>query len=552
MLFVWSTKLAVDIATKANTSVSLSTAFALLACVIVLQIVLGIASRWVKATLGVKSLNKMHSSFFNLLLNSDWRKLRSFHTGDLTNRLQRDASEVTNFLTESLPTLVTTLIKFTAAFAFLYVMDSTLELLIVVILPVFILLGRLYVNKMRAITHNVRTTESGIQSLMQESLQHTPVIKTLQQVPYVVDKLLKLQKRLRGEIIQKTKYSTFTSTLLNVGFASGYFLTFAWGTYSLSQGNITYGTLIAFVQLVSQIQDPVRTLTRFIPIFISVGTSCDRLREIASLPTEPQPINDLLNDKVGIRIKNLSFAYDENSRKIFNDYSLTLNPGSRIAIMGETGTGKTTLVNLLCGMYDPNEGAVLLNDVDIRQFNRQEYYQLFCAVFQEYSIMDATVEENVTLSCGNVDEAKLSRCLEHAGLTEKIAAMPRGIHTHLGREVHLDGIMLSGGLTQRLLLARALYKDAPILVLDEPTSALDPLAEHDIYTKYNKMTKGKTSLFISHRLASTRFCDRIILLGQGQILEEGTHEELLALNEQYAELFQIQSRYYQEGGQDHE
>ena len=507
LLFVWSTKLAVDIATKANTSVSLSTAFALLACVIVLQIVLGIASRWVKATLGVKSLNKMHSSFFNLLLNSDWRKLRSFHTGDLTNRLQRDASEVTNFLTESLPTLVTTLIKFTAAFAFLYVMDSTLALLIVVILPVFILLGRLYVNKMRAITHNVRTTESGIQSLMQESLQHTPVIKTLQQVPYVVDKLLKLQKRLRGEIIQKTKYSTFTSTLLNVGFASGYFLTFAWGTYSLSQGNITYGTLIAFVQLVSQIQDPVRTLTRFIPIFISVGTSCDRLREIASLPTEPQPINDLLNDKVGIRIKNLSFAYDENSRKIFNDYSLTLNPGSRIAIMGETGTGKTTLIRLLLSLISPNSGSIELFDaqrsLEISPASRSH----FAYLPQGNTLLSGTIRDNLLLGNPEATEEEMLTALDTACATF-VHNLPNGIDTSCTEQ----GGGFSEGQAQRICIARTLLRKAPILLLDEATSALDANTERSVIENIVKSRPNHTLIFITHRPEVTNLCDTLVKL----------------------------------------
>ncbi len=507
LLFVWSTKLAVDIATKANTSVTLSTAFMLLAGVILLQIILGIASRWVKATLGVKSLNRMHSSFFHLLLNSDWRKLRGFHTGDLTNRLQRDASEVTNFLTESLPTLVTTLIKFTAAFVFLYVMDSMLALLLVVILPMFILMGRLYVNKMRAITHNVRTSESSIQSLMQESLQHTPVIKTLQQVPYVVEKLLTLQKKLRGEIIQKTKYSTFTSTLLNIGFASGYFLTFAWGTYSLSQGNITYGTLIAFVQLVAQIQDPVRTLTRFIPIFISVGTSCDRLREIASLPAEPQPLNDVLNEGVGIRIQNLNFAYDENSRQIFTDYSLTLSPGSRIAIMGETGTGKTTLIRLLLSLISPNSGTIEL-------FNAQRSLEIspasrshFAYLPQGNTLLSGTIRENLLLGNPEATEEEMLQALETACATF-VSNLPNGIDTSCTE--HGGGF--SEGQAQRICIARTLLRKVPILLLDEATSALDATTERTVIENIIKSRPNHTLIFITHRPEVTNLCDTLVKL----------------------------------------
>ena len=190
---------------------------------------------------------------------------------------------------------------------------------------------------------------------------------------------------------------------------------------------------------------------------------------------------------------------------------------------------------------------MLLNGEDIKDFNRREYYGLFSAVFQEFSILDVTVAENIAQTSTQIDYEKVRDCVEKAGLTKTIAELPDGLDTHVGREVYLDGVLFSGGQTQRLMLARALYKDAPILMLDEPTAALDPIAENDIYLKYNSMTAGKTSVFISHRLASTRFCDRIIFIADGRVAEEGTHESLLAMGGAYAKLFEVQSRYYQEG-----
>ena len=188
-----------------------------------------------------------------------------------------------------------------------------------------------------------------------------------------------------------------------------------------------------------------------------------------------------------------------------------------------------------------------MNGTDIRQFNRQEYYSLFSAVFQEYSLLDVTLQENVAHSSSNIDEELVWDCLAKAGLNDMVRSLPNQLETHIGRDVFADGILLSGGQTQRLMLARALYKRGSILVLEEPTAALDPIAENDIYLRYNSMTTGKTSLFISHRLASTRFCDRIIFLANGTIAEEGTHEQLLLLGGEYAKLFAVQSRYYQEG-----
>ena len=252
-------------------------------------------------------------------------------------------------------------------------------------------------------------------------------------------------------------------------------------------------------------------------------------------------------DGYELKLENVSFRYPGAEKDTIHNLNLTVHPGEKLAIVGLNGAGKTTLVKLLCGLFDPTEGRVLLNGKDIRDFNRREYYGLFSAVFQEFSVLDVTVAENIAQTKDGIDYGKVNDCVEKAGLTKMIAELPQGLDTHVGREVFLDGVLFSGGQTQRLMLARALYKDGPILMLDEPTAALDPIAENDIYMKYNEMTSGKTSMFISHRLASTRFCDRIIFVSDGHITEEGTHESLLALGGEYAKLFEIQSRYYQEG-----
>ena len=253
-----------------------------------------------------------------------------------------------------------------------------------------------------------------------------------------------------------------------------------------------------------------------------------------------------------LTLQNVTFRYPGTEKNILENVNLTIHPGEKLAIVGLNGAGKTTLVKLLCGFYDPTEGRVLLNGQDIREFNRRQYYELFSAVFQHFSIMDTTIAEAVSQTAVGTDMDKVNTCLDKAGLSESVAKFPEGVNTHIGRQVYLDGVMLSGGQTQRLMLARALYKDGPVLVLDEPTAALDPIAENDIYMKYNEMTEGKTSVFISHRLASTRFCDRILFIADGGIAEEGTHEELIALNGAYANLFEVQSRYYREGGDSHE
>ncbi len=247
-----------------------------------------------------------------------------------------------------------------------------------------------------------------------------------------------------------------------------------------------------------------------------------------------------------IRLENVSYHYPNSEKMVLEHIHLTLHKGEKLALVGLNGAGKTTLIRIMAGLLDPTEGRVLLDGNDIRDYNRRDYYKMFSAVFQNYWIMADTIAMNVAQIEDDVDYDRVRDCIEKAGLTKKIASLPDGLHTKLCRDVHDDAVMLSGGETQRLMLARALYKEAPFILLDEPTAALDPIAEADMYMKYNEMTKNCSSVYISHRLASTSFCDRVLLLDGSHIAEEGTHEELIAKGGKYAELFAVQSKYYRE------
>lgn len=249
-----------------------------------------------------------------------------------------------------------------------------------------------------------------------------------------------------------------------------------------------------------------------------------------------------------IKLENVSFRYPNTSANTLANINLTLHRGEKLAVVGLNGAGKTTLIKLICGLLDPSEGRVLLNGKDIKDYNRKDYYMMFAAVFQNFSLLAGSIATNVAQSEDDIDMNKVKDSIYKAGLKKKIESLSKRYDTYLNREVYEDAIMLSGGEMQRLMLARALYKDAPIIVLDEPTAALDPIAESEMYQKYNEMTEGKSAIYISHRLASTRFCDRIILIDKAKISEEGSHEELLKRGGKYAELYAIQSKYYQKGG----
>lgn len=336
-------------------------------------------------------------------------------------------------------------------------------------------------------------------------------------------------------------------TLLRNGGAYAYliWLTLTQGL-SASQFLLYFSAISGFTQWVKGIMEQFSTLHR-------QSLELSTLREFLEWPEpfafeEGKPLPQGLKD-CEIMLDHVSYRYPGAEKDTISNLTFTLHPGEKVAIVGLNGAGKTTLVKLLCGFLDPTQGCVRLNGVDIRTYNRREYYHLFSAVFQEFSVLDTNVAVNVAQRVDGIDRARVAECLEKAGLTQAVEALPKGMDTPVTRNVFEDGVELSGGQMQRLMLARALYRDAPVVVLDEPTAALDPLAEHDIYMKYNSMTQGKSSLFISHRLASTRFCDRIIYMEYGRIAEEGTHQSLLDLGGGYSKLFEVQSRYYQEGGE---
>lgn len=256
---------------------------------------------------------------------------------------------------------------------------------------------------------------------------------------------------------------------------------------------------------------------------------------------------------VDLEFRNVSFTYAEAENPTIKNVNLKIKAGERIALVGLNGAGKTTMVKLICGLLHPTEGEIFINGINAADFARDVYFKLFSVIFQDVHLLPISIAGNITLQQEEqYDKVRLQQCLEQSGLKDKIDRLPNGLNTLMVKNVNEEAVELSGGEVQKLLLARALYKEAPVLILDEPTAALDPIAENELYLQYRDMTKERTSIFISHRFASTRFCDRIVLMEQGSILEEGTHEKLMEQGGRYAELFNVQSQYYQEGGEAHE
>lgn len=258
------------------------------------------------------------------------------------------------------------------------------------------------------------------------------------------------------------------------------------------------------------------------------------------------PVEKRLDNRYEIEFRNVSFRYPGTETYALKDFSLKLRIGEKMAIVGMNGSGKTTMIKLLCRLYDPEEGQILLNGVDIRKFSREEYIRLFSVVFQDFSLLSMPLGQNVAASV-EVDGERAEEALRQAGLYERLQELPRGLDTYLYQNIEDEGVEISGGEAQKIAIARALYKDAPFVLLDEPTASLDPLSEYEIYSGFDTMVKDKTAIYISHRLSSCRFCSDIAVLHEGRLVQRGSHEELLAdPSGKYYELWNAQAQYYRE------
>lgn len=319
----------------------------------------------------------------------------------------------------------------------------------------------------------------------------------------------------------------------------------------LFNGAIGVSGFVFLLGLVFQFSKWMDLIVEQINALITFSTMMNQVREFLDVEDEQGELEygKCVEGDVkvcpSITFQNVSFRYPEGSDWIFRNFNLSIKGGERLALVGINGAGKTTLMLMLMGLLHPTEGDILIDGKSYRDFQPREYYKLFSPLFQDIIMFPESVVDNIT-GGADIDEAKLESILKLSGMDRIIEKLPEGGNTFLVKNSQDRAIDLSGGQNQRLLLARALLKNAKITILDEPTAALDPLAESRIYEEYSDMTKDKTSIFISHRLASTRFCDRIILLEYGKIIEDGSHEELMNIKGRYHEMYEVQSKYYQD------
>ena len=526
LAFVGITKTAIDVATHKNDTFTLTQVIVMMLCVMLFQIVINFSNRWVRALLGVRAQNRMQQVMFHRLLSRNWMNIRHYHSGDVLNRLFKDVGTLVGLLTDDIPGLITTIVQFIGAFCFLCTMDSRLAWVIVGILPLTLIISKLYMKRLRSLTHQVRAEESKVQSAIQEAVQHSLVIKTLDSLDYVVGRLANTQQHLHSKVIEKTKYSSFSATFVNLGFAAGYLVTFAWGVFELQRDAITYGVLLAFIQLVGQIQGPLRSLSSYVPTFINAATACERLMELEQMPADraamkrafasPQSTTEAGEKKTrrisptGLRFSHVTYRYTPTSRIVLRDFSFYFAPGTVTAILGETGVGKTTLVRLLLSLVRPVGGSMdfVLEDGSTMAV-MAEHRNLFAYVPQGNSLLSGTIRDNLLLADPQATEEQMRTVLEVAG-ADFVFALPQGIDTMCTEQ----GGGLSEGQAQRICIARALLRPCPFMLFDESTSALDESTEEGVVQRLVEYCDGRTLIFITHRPAVLRYCTHQVHLAR--------------------------------------
>lgn len=500
---VWAVQHAIDVASGVAKG-SIPWAVALMGCLILCDFALGIASTWVQNILGIKAQNRMQQRLLDRLLRSEWHGKERFHSGDVLNRLEFDVNNVVNFLTQTIPGTLSVLAMFIGAFCYLFSMDAVLALITVAIIPVFIAVSKVYVAQMRKLTKEVRTEDSHVQSALQETIQHRMLIKTLESETPMVDRLEKTQSVLRHKVVKRTAFSVFSNLVLNLGFALGYLVAFLWAALRMSAHTLTFGGMTAFLQLVNRIQSPAKSLTKLVPAFVSVFTAAERLMELEENPLEEQGEPIQLEPPCGIRLTDVTYAYDSRDGAVLRNLSFDFKPGTCTAVLGETGAGKTTLVRLLLALIQPQAGTATIYSAHASRPVSPRTRCNFVYVPQGNTLLSGTIRDNLRLGKLSATDEEMWAALRKS-CADFVADLPDGIDTICGEQ----GGGLSEGQAQRIAIARALLRNRPVMLFDEATSALDPETERQLL-KNILADKGKTVIFITHRPAVTEYCDQTL------------------------------------------
>ncbi len=507
LLTVWAMQRAIDTASHVREG-SIYWAVGLMAVIFLAEFGVGISRVWIRNILGVKAQNRMQQQLVARLLRQQWQGREAMHSGDIINRLEEDVRQVVTFLTETLPSVLSTLAMFIGAFVYLLQMDVLLACVTVAILPTFALLSRIYIAYMRRYSRMVRQTDSEIQSLLTETMQHRMLVKTMEAEGQMLQRLDRAQTTLRQWVRRRTKFSVASNFMLNFGFALGYLVAFLWGALRLSAGTLSFGGMTAFLQLVYRIQGPARDIARLAPAFVSVFTATERLMELEAQPEEEQGEAQHVDAPCGIRFENVTFNYGAPGQQpTMSGASFDFRPASSTAVMGQTGSGKTTLIRLLLALVQPQQGHIFIYNKDGQEDLSPRHRCNFVYVPQGNTLLSGTLRENLQIGNPGATDEQMREALRMA-CADFVDALPHGLDTQFSEQ----GGGLSEGQAQRLSIARALLRPGNIMLLDEATSALDADTERRVLENILGRQQ-RTVIIVTHRQAAVDYCSQVVTIG---------------------------------------
>ena len=501
LAFVWYSKVIIDTATGAQEGSLLYYAI-LLVVLIALQILFRLLDIRMRRMTEVRMANSIRYNVFSHLLYTRWEELSTMHSGDMITRIIKDTDDVINMMVTALPLTIVAATQFVSAVVLLYILDPMLAIILGVGMPLLGLLSKVYYTYMRKYTLQVKESESMITAMVGESLLNQVVIRSFEQQENELERLDKLQSDLHESVHKRTNVSIFANLMMGLTFNGGYITAFLWSTYGLAKQTVTFGMVTAYLQLVNRIQRPLFNLIRLLPSIVAAKTAVERLIFLTGFKLEEHKNRVLLEGDVTLSIDNVSFAYSKESKPVLEDFSMVVKPGTMVAVMGETGVGKTTLLRLLLALIQPNSGSISIEDATGQVAVSESTRANFVYVPQGASLFSGSIRNNLLLGNKDASDEELSRVL-HIASAEFVFDLPSGLDTMLGE----NGSGLSEGQAQRISIARSLLRPGKILLLDEATSALDKETEHRFLQNLKREIGNRTVLFITHHTEIAAFCD---------------------------------------------
>ena len=510
LLMVWLSRRFIDVTIRTGSNRELVWMIVALVATVLGGILLRQLYFYLSTMANTKQTNTLRLRVFSRLFARKLYSDHEIHSGDVTSRLSKDISMVGDASTNLLPQMIVTLVQLLGAFLLLHSMDRTLAWALLLLTPLAVGFGKIIARPLRKMTLDIRQDESRIQMQVQEGMEHNATLRSLGSEQWVTDRLDNLQGSLMSHVKRRTRFTVGARLILAASFGLGYLLAFVWGGLQLRAGAITFGVMTAFLQLVSQIQNPILTLLNMVPQAIHTTASIDRLEELLQLEREStgdRAAAPVFPGVAGIRVEDLSFRYATGDRQVFTHFSHDFAPGSKTALMGHTGIGKTTLFRLMLSLVQPDMGSLTLYDGAQERPVSPETRADFVFVPQGNTLMSGSVRFNLQLAKPDASEEELRAAL-HTATADFVFDLPAGLDTDLGER----GVGLSEGQAQRIAIARGLLRPGSILLLDEISASLDEATERELFSRLFAACPDRTMLFITHRPAVAALCDSTLKL----------------------------------------